>query len=57
MDGREVCMLNPGEYVTVNRSAYSIPCVTRPDGGDDWVADIKWVGWVADSLSWWRVRD
>lgn len=43
MDGREVCNLNPGEYVKVKRSDYPIPCVTRRDGGDDWVADIKWV--------------
>lgn len=41
MDGREVCNLNPGEYIVVKRSQYPIPCVTRRDGGDDWVADIK----------------
>lgn len=41
MDGREVCNLHPGEYIKVRRSRYPIPCVTRRDGGDDWVADIK----------------
>ncbi|KAG7530681.1 hypothetical protein FFLO_04851 [Filobasidium floriforme] len=41
MDGREVCNLHPGEYIKVRRSRYPIPCVTRRDGGDDWVADIN----------------
>lgn len=43
IDGREVCMLNPGESVVVTRSEFPVPCITRREGGDDWVADIKWV--------------
>lgn len=43
MDGREVCNLHPGEYIRVTRSRYPIPCITQRDGGDDWVADIKYV--------------
>ncbi|KAJ9096717.1 hypothetical protein QFC21_004987 [Naganishia friedmannii] len=41
MDGREVCILHPGEYITLRKSAFPIPCIVPKDGKDGWVADIK----------------
>jgi NADH kinase len=41
MDGREVCILHPGEYITVQKSKFPIPCIVPKDGKDGWVADIK----------------
>lgn len=41
MDGREVCILHPGEHILVRKSAFPIPCIVPRDGGDGWVADIK----------------
>jgi NADH kinase len=41
MDGREVCILHPGEYITLRKSAFPIPCIVPKDGQDGWVADIK----------------
>lgn len=41
MDGREVCVLHPGEYITLKKSAFPIPCIVPMGGEDGWVADIK----------------
>ncbi|RUP47320.1 hypothetical protein BC936DRAFT_145861 [Jimgerdemannia flammicorona] len=41
MDGREVYMLNKGEYLQVRMSWYPMPCVNRVDEGVDWARDIN----------------
>ncbi|CAI2163280.1 12256_t:CDS:10 [Funneliformis geosporum] len=46
VDGREIFMLNKGEYLEVQMSPYPIPCVNRIDEGVDWVKDIN------DLLKW-----
>ncbi|CAG8495822.1 14168_t:CDS:10 [Funneliformis caledonium] len=46
VDGREIFMLNKGEYLEVQMSPYPIPCVNRVDEGVDWVKDIN------DLLKW-----
>ncbi len=49
MDGREVCILQPGDYVKIKQSEYPIPCLGREAKSDDWVADIKWVTTMANA--------
>ncbi|RIA80936.1 ATP-NAD kinase-like domain-containing protein [Glomus cerebriforme] len=46
VDGREICMLDKGEWLEVQMSPYPIPCVNRVDEGVDWVKDIN------DLLKW-----
>ncbi|RUS13627.1 hypothetical protein BC937DRAFT_95024 [Endogone sp. FLAS-F59071] len=41
MDGREVYMLDKGEYLQVRMSWYPMPCINRVDEGVDWVRDIN----------------
>ncbi|KAI5451067.1 NADH kinase pos5 [Naganishia albida] len=41
MDGREVCVLHPGEYITLRKSSYPMPCIVPQNGKDGWVADIN----------------
>ncbi|CAG8546841.1 16920_t:CDS:10 [Acaulospora colombiana] len=41
VDGREVCMLNKGDFLEVQTSPYPMPCVNRVDEGVDWVKDIN----------------
>ncbi|GAB5588316.1 NADH kinase pos5 [Umbelopsis nana] len=46
MDGREIYMLERGEYLQVRMSKYPMPCINRVNEGVDWVKDIN------DLLKW-----
>ncbi|CAG8439553.1 10942_t:CDS:10 [Acaulospora morrowiae] len=41
VDGREICMLNKGDFLEVQASSYPMPCVNRVEEGVDWVKDIN----------------
>ncbi|KAJ2959361.1 hypothetical protein NQZ79_g5172 [Umbelopsis isabellina] len=46
MDGREIYMLERGEYLQVRMSKYPMPCINRVNEGVDWAKDIN------DLLKW-----
>lgn len=46
MDGREIYMLERGEYLQVRMSKYPMPCINRVNEGVDWSKDIN------DLLKW-----